>query len=145
MQYGNNFGNPQPSNNLWVGNNYSSGYRNGFQNQNPQMMNNNNNNNRINNIFQVMGLEGALAYQIGPDSKVILMDTNRPVFYIKQSDSGGYSETEAYEFHKIPLMPEQSTATSTATSTAQINPEEYVTKNEFNEFKQMIEELMKDD
>ena len=138
MQYGNNFGNPQPSNNLWVGNNYSSGYRNGFQNQNPQMMNNNNN--RINNIFQVMGPEGALAYQIGPDSKVILMDTNRPVFYMKQSDSGGYSETKAYEFHEISLMPEQ----SVATPTTQISPEEYVTKNEFNEFKQMIEELMKD-
>ena len=136
MQYGNNFGNPQPSNNLWVGNNYSSGYRNGFQNQNPPM----NNNNRMDNILQVMGPESAQAYQIGPDSRVILMDANRPVFYIKRSDSGGYSETKAYEFHEISLMPEQ----SVTTPTAQISPEEYVTKNEFNEFKQMIEELMKD-
>jgi hypothetical protein len=33
----------------------------------------------INNILEVMGPESAQAFQIGPNSRVILMDTNRPV------------------------------------------------------------------
>ena len=140
MSYGNAFGG-QPSNNLWIGNNYSQGagynrnnYPNGqnsMQNQvgqpqpQPQSMN---------NVLQVMGPESALAYQVGPDSHLILMDSHKPVFYIKRSDSSGYCETKAYEFHEIPLTQEKN-------QMQMINPD-YVTKTEFEDFKKMIEELV---
>lgn len=136
MSYG-NMG-VQPSNNLWVGNNYSSGYpRMNYLNMNNQMNQPMNQMpsqpQTINNILQVMGPESAQSYQVGPNSHVILMDSNRPVFYRKQSDDSGYSETEAFQFFKIPLFPEPNQET----------PEnEYVTKNEFEEFKKMIEDLV---
>ena len=93
---------------------------------------------RFNNIFQVMGPESAEAFQIGPDSQVILMDSNKPVFYMKKSDSSGYSETKAFEFKEIPLHQE--------TQSNQSLRQEYVTKKDFEEYKKMIEELvMKDE
>ena len=81
-----------------------------------------------------MGPESAQAYQIGPDSQVILMDSNRPVFYVKKSDSLGYSDIKAFEFHEIPLFQSNPDQQST-------NPE-YITKTEFEEFKKVIEDLV---
>lgn len=141
MAYGSMFGGGQPSNNLWVGNNYSSSYsqmpRNNYQgNMNPSFSQNQIPQS-INNILQVMGPESAQAYQIGPDSHVILMDSSKPVFYIKRSDSSGYSETRAFEFQEIPLI----APSAIQTQTTQVNPD-YITKAEFEEFKKMIEELV---
>lgn len=101
MPYDNNFGGRPSNNSLWVGNNYSTvpGYNLQTARNNYATMNQNNNmmptnpmqgmqmqnmqmqSQSINNILQVMGPESAQAFQIGPDSKVILMDSNRPVFY----------------------------------------------------------------
>ena len=147
------YGGAQPSNSLWVGNNYSSGGyypqapRNNYPNINqnntlPTLMQNQVQPQPINNILQVMGPESAQAYQLGPDSQVILMDSNKPVFYMKKSDSSGYSETRAFEFKEIPLIPTNENFNKTQISKSQ----EYITKSEFEEFKKMIEELvMKDE
>lgn len=92
----------------------------------------------INNILQVMGPESAQGYLIGPDSKVILVDSNRPVVYMKKSDSLGYSETKAFALQEIPLFPPN-------TEQPQEQPQEnseYITKSEFEEFKKMIEDLV---
>ena len=130
---------PQPANNLWVGNNYSSGYsqmsRNNYSpmQQNPQMQSQRQ---PINNVLEVMGPESAQAYQVGPNSRVILMDTNRPVFYFKQSDDSGYSQTKAYSFKEIPLMQEEIIQTQAQ------DVSDFVTKTEFNEFKQLMEDLV---
>lgn len=125
---------PQPSNNLWVGNNYSSGYsqmsRNNYQQQQPMRPQS------MNNILEVMGPESAQAFQVGPNSRVILMDTNRPVFYVKQSDDSGYSETKAYQFKEIPLTQREIIQTPAQ------DVSNFVTKDEFNEFKQLMEELV---
>ena len=95
----------------------------------------------MNNILQVMGLESAQAYQIGPDSQVLLMDSNRPVFYLKKSDSSGYAEVRAFEFHEIPLTqpipPAQQPQPVEPTQT-----QDFVTKKDFEEFKKMIEDLV---
>lgn len=148
MQYGNNFSNPQPTNNLWFGNNYSSGYsqtsRSGYpmntmptpspismQQPMPQYQ-------TINNILEVMGSESASAFQMGPNSRVILMDANRQVFYIKRSDDSGYSETKAYAYHEIPLHENQ----EFDVNKPDIDPNDYVTKKEFNEYKDLIEEMV---
>lgn len=153
MTYGNTFGGAQPpSNNLWVGNNYSSGYsqmpRNNYStnNQNAMMpsliQSQIGQAQPINNILQVMGPESAQAYQLGPDSQVILIDSNKPVFYMKKSDSSGYSETRAFKFHEIPLFQQDAAAINTnPQNNAQTNSE-YITKTEFEEFKKMIEDLV---
>lgn len=94
----------------------------------------------INNILQVMGPESAQSYQTGPDSHVILMDSNRPVFYLKKSDSTGYAETRAFEFHEIPLN--QPTSQPQQVNNTQLNSQDYVTKSDFEDFKKMIEDLV---
>ena len=140
--YENSFGTmPQPANNLWVGNNYSSGYsqmsRNNYPQQQQMMQNQRQS---INNVLEVMGPESAQAYQVGPNSRVVLMDINRPVFYVKKSDDSGYSETKAFKFEEIPLMQQEIIQTQAQ------NIDDFVTKTEFNEFKKLMEELvMKDE
>ena len=86
-----------------------------------------------------MGPESAQSYQTGPDSYVILMDSNRPVFYLKKSDSTGYAETRAFEFHEIPLM--QPISQNQQIKDSQ-SDQEYVTKSDFEDFKKMIEDLV---
>lgn len=103
---------------------------------------------RYNNMLQVMGVDSAREFQIGPNSQVLLMDSNRPVFYVKKSDDSGYSEIKAYEFHEIPLdpMPEPKAEENRKAEEAKTKPDPaYVTKKDFDDFKKMIEELVMKD
>ncbi len=138
--YGNMLNGGQPAtNNLWVGNNYSNGYSQMSRNNYSNGMASNNftmQSQSIDNIWRVMGPESAQAYQIGPNSQVILMDFNRPVFYIKKSDSLGYSDTRAFKFTEIPLFETEPDQTQTQEN---VN---YVTQEDFEEFKKMIEDLV---
>ena len=107
----------RPGNNLWFGDNYSPGMPQAsrgqvqqfgglpyfgmtppVQEQAPQTMN---------NIIQAMSPESADELRVGPNSHVIIMDSNRPVFYMKDSDDTGHAKTRAFAFHEIPLYPEQ--------------------------------------
>ena len=121
----NNYQNPQ-SYNQWVQNygRYPMSQGNGAQPSNqPQC---------VNNVIQVMGPESALSYQVGPNSMVIMMDSNRPVFYIKRSDDSGYSETKAFEFHEIPLMDKP------LDITPQMDEANFVTKEDIEELKKQL-------
>ena len=147
MPYGNQYGMTQPSNNLWVGNNYANGFaqasRSPMGGMSPQMMQQPMGMSQaqtINNVLQVMGPESAQSYQVGPNSHVILMDSNRPVFYTKRSDDSGYSETKAYKFEEIPLMSDPMPTQSQQVT--QPDMSEYMTRSEFEEFKKTIEELV---
>lgn len=141
-----------PATNLWFGDNYSSGNLNqrpmrqqiGMQSQHLQT---------INNVLQVMGPESAMAYQVGPNSMVILMDTNRPVFYLKRSDDSGYSETKAFEFHEIALTEKIIDANANVENVdyatkediddikKQLGRRDYVTKKDFDALKKVIERM----
>ena len=133
-----------PSNNLWVGNNYSSGYSQMSRSNYPAGLDNMQSQygmpQTINNILQVMGPESAQSYQVGPNSHVILMDSNRPVFYTKKSDDSGYSVTEAFKFQKIPLFQEPIEAQNVDVDNTYVTKEEF--NKEFKEFKAMIEDLV---
>lgn len=143
MPMSNMYGGMPPSNNsMWIGNNYSGMARSNYTPTNNQLTNMapsfTGQPQSINNILQVMGPESAQSYQVGPDSNVILMDSNRPVFYVKKSDSTGYSETKAFKFQEIPLF---EPAQQTQIKEIQTN-QEYVTKSDFEDFKKMIEDLV---
>ena len=75
-------------------------------------------------LIQVTGLEGAKAYPMAPNSVAALFDADRDVMYIKRTDAGGYPTISAYTF-----APMQETTTQQP---------EYVTRQEFNELKEMI-------
>ena len=113
-----------------------------YQNfQNPYAMQMQNLQNQIQNMnpFQqqqgantqiqyVNGIESANAYQMAPNSSVLLMDSNLPRFYVKTTDAAGMAAVKVFEFHEyVEQKPEP------------MNPEMFVTRQEFEELKQMIE------
>lgn len=51
-------------------------------------------------IQYVNGLDSAKAYQIAPNSSVLLMDSTMDRFYVKKSDASGFSTVDMYDFHK---------------------------------------------
>ena len=71
------------------------------------------------NIQYVNGKPSAETYQMPASSSVILMDSNLPRFYMKQTDASGMATIKSYDFKE----------------TEAEKPTEYVTKAEFEKFK----------
>jgi len=71
------------------------------------------------NIQYVNDRQSAEAYQLPVNSSVILMDSNRARFYMKQTDASGASTIKTFDFKEA----------------EEDRPAEYVTKTEFNAFK----------
>ena len=46
----------------------------------------------------VNGIESARMYQVEPNSKTILMDRDKPRFYLVEADAAGQRRVEAYDF-----------------------------------------------
>lgn len=67
----------------------------------------------------VNGRESVDVYPMAPNSKVLLMDSTMPRFYIKQTDASGMATVTAYDF----------------TAASEKPAEEYVTRKEFDEWK----------
>ena len=74
------------------------------------------------NIQYVNGKSSAETYQMPANSSVILMDQNLPRFYMKQTDASGVATLKSYDFKE---------------TEAEKAPE-YVTKAEFEKFKQNL-------
>ena len=70
-------------------------------------------------IKYVNGKQGAEAYQMYANRKAILMDANMSRFYMKQTDANGQATIRAYDFKEAESE----------------KPVEYVTKEEFEQFK----------
>ncbi len=81
-------------------------------------------------LIQVTGMEGARAYPVAPNAEVALFDSSRDVFYVKRTDAGGYPTIQAYKF--APMQEAAPTAEP-----------EYVTRQEFDQLKEMIENGIK--
>lgn len=47
-------------------------------------------------ITEVYGMQGAQAYQMAPNSSVILLDASSPMVYIKRTDGAGSPSIAAY-------------------------------------------------
>lgn len=76
----------------------------------------------------VNGEIGAQAYIIAPNSALILMDSDNPIFYIKTSDSSGRASIQAFRYEE--LKPTQAQPVQ--------DNQMYVTKEEFERFKASI-------
>ena len=75
-----------------------------------------------NNINWVQGIEGAKAYQLVPNSNVVLMDSeNDGIFYIKISDNVGMCTLRKFKYEEILDAPNQQ---------SQIDLSQYVKKSE---------------
>lgn len=83
-------------------------------------------------IQWVQGEAGAKAYPIAPGSTVLLMDSESSVFYIKSSDATG-----------IPQPLRTFDYTERVQETAKEASNDYVTREEFNELKKMLDDLTK--
>lgn len=75
----------------------------------------------------VNGEVGAQAYLIAPNSTVLLMDSDNPIFYIKTSDASGKAMIQAFKYEEL----KPNTAPQSA-------PAAYVTRQEFEEFKSSL-------
>ena len=71
------------------------------------------------NVQYVNGRQSVDSYPMSPNSSVILMDSNLPRFYLKQTDASGLATVKSYDFKE----------------TEEEKPTEYVTKAEFEKFK----------
>lgn len=82
-----------------------------------------------NNLIRVNGIEGAKAYQMQPNSTIALFDGNEDIFYVKNSDGGGFSTVKAYRF--IPIENEPFMSNNN-------NSNDFVSRKEFEEFKNEV-------
>lgn len=90
----------------------------------PQMMTNPylQNQQTTNGINWVQGIEGAKAWQLQPNSNIVLLDSeNDGKFYIKTSDNVGMCNLRVFKYEEITNVPKQST---------ELDLSEYVKKSE---------------
>lgn len=57
------------------------------------------------NIIQVNGENGANAFQMGPNSKVLLLDETAPIVWFVQTDGAGYKTVTPYDIAPHQLTP----------------------------------------
>ena len=84
---------------------------NPYPNINPAYLSNVNNNIHSNQIIKVNGRNGAEAYQMPPNSQVLLLDETQPLLWLKQTDGAGYPTLNAYDIepHKEKPTPDYKT------------------------------------
>ena len=90
-----------------------------------------------NNIVWVQGIEGAKAWQLNPNSMVILLDSETEgKMYIKVSDNIGMSSLRIFNYtEEVPTAPTQ------ATNNEGLDLSNYVTKDELiNLVKEVLDE-----
>lgn len=80
-----------------------------------------------NGINWVQGIEGAKAYQLPPNSNIVLLDSdNAGVFYIKTSDNVGMCNLRIFSYV-------ETTGQATTQQTESIDMSQFVTRSELDE------------
>ena len=54
-----------------------------------------------NNLIRVKGDAGADAFQVGPNSQVVMFDEDSDVFFLKVTDSGGFPTKRKFAFMEL--------------------------------------------
>ena len=99
-------------------------------NQNPQPTTPN----MVNDIHWVQGIEGAKAYQVPPNGRTVLLDSEQNRMYIKTCDNIGMCDLRIFDFSEVSVNNTGSIAAP------QIDTSEFVTKKELNDAIQKIKE-----
>ena len=83
----------------------------------------------MNTYAFVNGIEGAKSYQMLPNQTVLLMDSDNPICYMKQSNNIGQATIRIFKLEEV---------------TEQSNkPNEYVLKSDFDSLVKKVDELIK--
>lgn len=99
---------------------YQYSYQNYQNNQNNQNIG-------TNQYTYVNGIEGAKAYTMMPNQTVLLMDSDNPIFYMKQSNALGQSTIRTFRFEEI----------------KESEPSrQYVSINDFNDLKSKVDDII---
>lgn len=61
-------------------------------------------------VIRVNGKNGADAYQLAPDSSVLLLDTSAPLIWLVQTDGAGYKTSTPYTISPYKPAPQVSEA-----------------------------------
>lgn len=104
--------------------NYSSNLLSMLPNQSQSLFPSNWITNNTNNIIKVNGIESVKAYTTMPNSTVVLFDANEDKFYVKTTDASNYPTIRSFTFSEI--------------KSPKIENSEYVTKDEFTQFKEEV-------
>lgn len=88
--------------------------------------------NIVNDIHWVQGIEGAKAYQVPPNGRTVLLDSEQNRMYIKTCDNIGMCDLRVFDFNEV------TTETSKNVVAQQIDTSEFVTKKELNEALQKL-------
>lgn len=83
----------------------------------------------------VQGEAGAKAYPVAPGNSVLLMDSERNVFYIKSADASGMPMMRTFDYT------ERTAAQNPPVQAAQTPQGDYVTRGEFDALRARIEAL----
>lgn len=115
-------------------------YNNNFNRQNYGYPYDNtyNSGNQIKTYSFVNGMEGANAYPIMPGTSMLLMDTNKPICYMKTADNIGKYTVRYFELKEI----DANTAKSILEPEVPPQPE-YVSKEDFMKLNSKFDELLK--
>ena len=78
-------------------------------------------------LTKVKGIESVKVFPTTPNSRVAVFDSDEDVFYIIQTDAGNFKTIRRFRFNEEPIEA--------------VNDAKYVSKDEFNSLKEMIEDV----
>lgn len=94
------------------------------------------------NITFVNCIEGAKAFQIRPNSNVLLIDSDNSKFYVKRTDNLGIANISSYSFIKDKNLPVENVAASQPSNTGEQNTKLYEEmKTKISELESKVDEL----
>lgn len=94
------------------------------------------------NITFVNDIEGAKAFQLRPNSNVLLMDYDNYKFYVKSTDNLGISNINSYSFVEDKNLPVENVAANQPSNTGEQNTKLYEEmKTKISELESKVDEL----
>lgn len=92
-----------------------------------------------NGLIWVQGEAGAKSYLVAPNSTVMLMDSENQRFYLKSSDASGMPQPlRVFEYSEVPQNVQKP-----ASGVQSVDLSSYITKAEFDAFKDEINNILK--
>ena len=101
-------------------------------------------------LIWVQGMNAAKAFPVSPGTSQLLMDSESECFYIKTTDASGMPlPLRTFTYREVINAPKHNSMQSQASSPSQqnnntapqIDTSAFVTRTEFNELKQLLEDL----